>query len=372
MNITDYNKIPTFDEALAIVEKEKGFSHSMQEIHGKEVHSFKYNISYQGMWDDLSDGKINMRGLTFVDGNLVALPCPKFFNLGENEHTRSMEIADMQFATEKVDGSLISFFNVGDELEIKTMKSVYSDTAAEAREYLKERDDVVSFAKMCLNFKLSPMFEYVSDTDAGKIVIDYGKKDFVFLGARDLNTGRLYMDLHNFPILIPDSVKPARVFLSPEGVEVYNEQEGVEGVVLTLKSGLMVKVKTGWYCRLHKVLDTFNTKNILESIVNDNIDDVKASLAQNGLDDHLRVIGNVERTFDMYYDRLLKKAKGKCQDCKLTNMTKKDIAMTLMKEDRVLASLVFALYDGKDITESIKKNIKEKLKDKELNSFCPF
>lgn len=369
MNIADYYIIPTFAEALAIVENSKGFSHSVQEVDGKEVHSFKYNISYQGMWDDLSDGKINMRGITFVDGVCVALPCPKFFNIGENIHVQDVSILGFMTATEKVDGSLISFFKVGDKLELKTMKSVYSDTAVEAREYSNTRKDITDFAMDCINHSLSPMFEYVSDTDQGRIVIDYGKKDLVFLGARDMATGTIYNDLLNFPLDIPFSISTAKTFKNNDEVSDYLKLEGIEGVVVTLKDGTMVKLKTDWYCKIHRILDLFSTKNILENIVTDNLDDIRSALVQHNMAEQIEAVDKVEKEFYKHYNVWTNLAEFEYRERKHEGATKKDIALTLMKENRVLASLVFALYDGKDISSNVKEIVRKELLPKDLSDF---
>jgi RNA ligase len=371
MNITDYNKIPTFDEALAIVENSKGFSHSVQTIHDKEVHSFKYNISYQGMWDDLSDGKVNMRGLTFIDGKVVALPYPKFWNLGENIHVQDIDVSTFTIATEKVDGSLISFFKVGDELEMKTMKSVFSDTANEAREYSMTRTDIRDFASLCLENNISPMFEYISDTDQGRIVIDYNKKDLILLGARDLSNGTIY-NLADFPIDIPFDISTARLFNTSDEVVSYMADEGVEGVVMILNDGTMVKLKTDWYCRLHRILDKFNTKNILEAIVTDSLDDIKSALVKNNLKEHLQTVRCVEQCFHNRFKEWLEIANKEFWKRKTNEETKKDIALSLLKKDRVLAGLVFAQYDEKDLTDTIKNIVKTEFKDRELDSFSPF
>lgn len=372
MSTMNYYKIPTFEECLEIVEKEKAFSHSVQEMDGKEIHSFKYNLSYKEMWDDLEDGRINLRGITFIDGEIVALPFPKFFNLSENDYVRSENINLKRFdaATEKVDGSLLSFFLLNDRIEVKTMKSVYSDTAIEAREYLKDRPDVQEFARYCLDHSLSPIFEYVSPSDAARIVIDYGKKNFILLGARDIVTGTIY-SVSNFPLKekFPASIDMAQCFNTKDAFDAYMDNAEVEGVVITLDNGDMVKIKTKWYCGIHKLLDLFNMKNVLEMIVEGKSDDAKSQLELNGRVKESATIDRVEKSFLERYSIIEKELHDKFNEFKSKEFTKKDIAMGFMKENKPLASLVFKLYDDKDYSGQIKDMVFEEMKPLDLADF---
>ena len=370
MKLENYYKIPTFDEAMAIVESEKGFSHSVQELNGKEIHSFKYNLSYPEMWDSLEDGRINLRGLTYIDGKIVALPYPKFFNMNENRHVQEKDIDLTKFiiACEKVDGSLISFFRVGDSIDLKTMKSVYSDTAIEAREFVKGRSDIIEFVTMCIDNGVSPIFEYISNTDTGRIVIDYDRKDLVFLGARNMESGVIYT-INTLPVMIPDTITKVKEFSTNDEIKKHMAIEGVEGVVMVLSTGLMIKCKTDWYCRIHRLMDLFSVKNIIESIVNDEIDDTISILTKNGLLDHVNTIRNVIDKFHKIYHSVYDNAVREYNTRIHLGQSKKDIAMSLMKENKELASLVFALYDEKDISSLIKAIVKRKLIDSDLSCY---
>ena len=95
----------------------------------------------------------------------------------------------MKQLIEKIDGSLISFFKVGDKLELKTMKSMESDVANLAREYALNRADIKDLAIQHLDRGLSPIFEFTSKES--RIVLDYGDTNMSYLGCRNMTTGEI-------------------------------------------------------------------------------------------------------------------------------------------------------------------------------------
>jgi T4 RnlA family RNA ligase len=357
-NLMNYYKIPTFEEALAICQKERNFSHSVQEIHGKEVHSFKYQVSEDSMWSDLSDGRINMRGLTFIDEKIVALPYPKFFNINELPITRNLDITKFAYASAKMDGSLISFFKIGSDIEVKTMKSVYSDTAIEAREYLKERPEVKQFAKKCLETNLSPIFEYISNTAIGRIVIDYGKKDFVLLGARDFTSGKIY-SVNNFPINIPSEISVVQIFKTKEEIDAYLT-DGVEGVVMTFQNGMLAKLKTSWYITLHRFLDIKTKKCMCEYYQKfKSFDDMIGVYYQHGLHNDIERMKDFEKDYWHRYNNILTSAKAIFQIQQ--GKTRKEIALSMKEDglDGTTMAIVFKMCDNAPYEFLIEKAVYE-------------
>jgi len=354
----NYHTIPTFSEALAICQKESNFSHSVQEIGGKEVHSFKYNVSCSSQWLDLSDGRINMRGLTFIDENLVALAFPKFFNVGEISYTQNLDITKFAFASTKMDGSLISFFKIGSDIDVKTMKSVFSDTAIEAREYLKERPEVKEFAKKCIENNLSPIFEYISNTAIGRIVIDYGKKDFVFLGARNLTTGEIHY-VHQFPFEIPSTISVVQIFKTKQEIDAYLT-DGVEGVVMTLQNGMLIKTKTIWYCTIHRFLDIKTKKCMCEYFQKfKSFDDMIGVYSQYGLLNDIERMKDFEKDYWHRYNNVLTSAKATFQFYQ--GKSRKEIALG-MREDRLdgtTMAIVFKMCDNAPYEFLIEKAVYE-------------
>lgn len=357
--MNNYERIPSFEECKKICNEQKTFSHSTQTIHGQVVHSFKYNANFPQMFQDKEGyGKINIRGITYdSNGKLLALPFPKFFNNGEVEETRKIDINDAVHIAEKMDGSLISFFKVNGILELKTMKSVESDVAISARQFLNSGQclNIREFSSNLVSVGLSPMFEYISPLH--KIVLDYGKEDFVFLGARSMNTGKIYMpnEFDTKGISIP------RVFSSETAME-YLEESNVEGLVLTMSDGLMLKMKAERYVQAHRALRGGNHK-IINLIMNGDIDDVKGILSKNKMMQRLQWIIEVEAEYIERYCEVERKA-SMFLDGMEDGAGKKEIALRFQRNDElfgedteVIRKVVMKMFDRRDYKEIIDKKI---------------
>ena len=355
------NNIPTFDECLHVCEENSGFSHSVQEIHGKEVHSFKYNFQsrFNEMYKPFLDKGINalaMRGITFIDGKLVAIGPDKFFNLGENETAVYPE--NERYLMEKVDGSLISVFQVDHLLEIKTQKSVFSEVAKDARKYFNTRNDLQGFSMSLLSRGLSPFFEYVGPHN--RIVLRYDEEDFVFLGARCLISGTMVFPWDMF---VPSTITIPQL-IAGEGKDAYLERDDVEGLVVVGDCGHMVKMKTSTYCQLHKILDMKTPKSFCEYyIAHGNFDDVIGVLTHHGL---TKDIADLVAFEDDYIEKV-ESHNQLISDAvkKYGHLSRKGVALKMIddKVDNALRGLVFSTLDGKDTMPKIQKLILEGYKD---------
>jgi T4 RnlA family RNA ligase len=365
-----YNKIPTMAECDAIREKEPSFSKSTQEIDGHEIVSYKYNLSFGDMWEHLEDGRINMRGITFVDGKLSALPFPKFFNHMENDKShRDFDSAD--FYIEKVDGSLLCPIIFGDDnIAFKTMKSVHSDTAYEANTHVNVHHGLNRFcASVMDDIKdgWTPMFEYVSNTSQCKIVIDYGQKALFYLGKRNMHTGEIVYPHDNpyeeYGILSPRKMNHA------EYIE-FVSHKGVEGVIGVFSDGMILKKKTPWYCEVHRVIGNISVKRILEAIVNETIDDMRGiicSTVPERIND-LDVVENEVRLMVKSTDSLLSIIKKNVDE---SGLDRKGVA--LKYTDSVIGkvarmSLFNKLYgDNATYQKNLVKNVVSHFKDEADN-----
>lgn len=92
------------------------------------IWNYSETVQYNSEWDDIL---LMCRGLvTDNEGNIVARPFKKFFNIEQNKHTptNNFEVYD------KMDGSLIILFNYKGEWIFCTRGSFTSDQAIKAKE----------------------------------------------------------------------------------------------------------------------------------------------------------------------------------------------------------------------------------------------
>lgn len=393
--VNNYQKVPTFEECKQICSSMKHFSHSTQEIHGEKIHSFKYSISIPKMWknnkvnedgndNESDDGRINMRGITYNDnGTLLALPFPKFFNNGEMDETTNIDLGDALYVSEKLDGSLISFFKVNGVLEIKTMKSVSSQVANFARRTLFNSQEgengagsdekkecetspnrfsqVLEFASRLIDIGLSPMFEFISPMNP--IVVDYDKDDFVFLGARSMKTGRIYLpnEFQTMNITVP-RMMPTNM------IDKYLEEKNVEGVVITMRCGLMLKMKSSEYALQHRAISmsgSFPNKSRADQIVslaiNGSIDDFKGLLSRKKCPENLKYVNAVETRYIQRYDEIETLANDFLDQNK--NAGRKQMAVkinndaTFGESSRFILCIVMKILDGKEYRDLINSHV---------------
>lgn len=67
---------------------------------------------------------------------------------------------------------------------------------------------------------------------------------------------------------------------SKEALETVKEDKYIEGYVVHLKDGQRVKIKTDWYCTIHKTKDSISTpKNLYECCLKEGSDDLLAMFA---------------------------------------------------------------------------------------------
>jgi tRNA splicing ligase len=85
-------------------------------------------VQYGEKWDEVT---LQCRGLvTDTEGNVVARPFKKFFNLEENKHTPTSDFE----VFDKMDGSCIILFYYNDEWIFATRGSFTSEQAIKAKE----------------------------------------------------------------------------------------------------------------------------------------------------------------------------------------------------------------------------------------------
>jgi len=276
--------IPSYDEAVAICQRNPVFYETKHKVNGYDVSVFNYRLA---MFDDFKkDNAFEMRGLTFVfnqDGTVYKrfLGLHKFFNVNETEITQAHDIKDYEVVnvSNKLDGSMITFIELPDgEIVAKTKNSFDADQVTKAMAIFNEDEVLKSFVRAQFDKGHCVFFEYTSPLN--RIVIKYSVSSLSLIKIRDGVTGDYLFDES-----VPEGLKVTENetfdFTSLDDLmKKYETLEDKEGSVITFKNPdgeqLLVKVKTADYFAKHHLMTEFIYQEnvIVEMILNETIDDL--------------------------------------------------------------------------------------------------
>ncbi|MBT2482646.1 T4 RnlA family RNA ligase [Streptomyces sp. ISL-94] len=235
------------------------------------LYTYTRTAQYERVWDQVTT---RCRGLVADDttGAVVALPLPKFFNVGEHESGQpyAPALPDEPFEVyDKVDGSLAVVFHYAGRWLVASKGSFTSAQATWAQRRLDAKDTSA----------LRPGTTYLAEIlyPQNRIVVDYGdRRDLVLLAAfgRDGtevplaeaaphwegigSVVRIWpaMPLDELIALTESNTLPGGA--AATGIDA-------EGFVLRFASGVRAKAKLSEYVRLHKVLTGVTERDIWRS-----------------------------------------------------------------------------------------------------------
>ena len=276
--------IPSYDEAVAICQRNPVFYETKHKVNGYDVSVFNYRLA---TYDDFrSENAFEMRGLTFVfnsDGTLYKryLGLHKFFNVNETEITQAHDIKNYEVinVSNKLDGSMITFIELPDkEIVAKTKNAFDADQATRAMKMFNDDEVFKTFVREQLDKDHCVFFEYTSPLN--RIVIKYSVSSLSLIKIRDGLTGE-----YLFGESVPEGLKVAENetfgFTSLDNLmKTYETLEDKEGSVITFRKPdgeqLLVKVKTADYFAKHHIMTEFIYQEnvIVEMILNETIDDM--------------------------------------------------------------------------------------------------
>ena len=154
--------------------------------------------------------------------------------------------------TEKVDGTMVTLYWVGDKPYLATQRSFTNTKAIEATKILHEK---YSHLFKAFDRRYTYVFEAVYPET--KVLIQYGDmRDLVLIGVIDKSTG--------MPVNVPDiGFRTCNDYTQKYGkITDFNELTALnlpnqEGFVLYFENGDMMKIKFPWYQNAHSLLDKF-------------------------------------------------------------------------------------------------------------------
>lgn len=315
----------------------------------KELYIYNYTpkAAYESKWHEFPELKL-CRGLILnAQDEVVAYPFPKFFNLEQHSHTsplgevppyKSFEVYD------KADGSLGILYHDGDKYAIATRGSFVSDQAIWATNFLhntysdKLNDPLLKDKTL--------LFEIIYA--ANRIVVEYKGVEGLILLTINNHDGT---ELDRKEVESIANALEFPLITKFDGINDFKEcrslikRDNAEGFVVKFDHGLRVKLKYEEYCRLHSIVTKISSKSIWELLKNrQSFDEIlncvpdeffewvtatRDNLMQNHKDLMAQAMTLVDRTKEF--------------------ASRKEQAIFILKENKNLAHIAFALLDGRII-----------------------
>jgi len=331
----------SYDEMMNLCNSKDEFRAKVENVDGVDVTIFSYMVAKTDTFD--SELAKEFRGTTFRNDTkeCICRPFKKFFNINEREETQLQNI-DLRNATyyTKFDGSMATPVLINDKVFWKTKNSFYSDVAVKIQNFYDNNRNYKWKTKLRTQLKyFTPIFEYVAPHN--RIVLEYKEEELVYLGFRELESGLYTANWNNS--------------CDVEYGDIYGMKD-IEGFVIICSDGTMVKAKTEEYLNLHRIVTDFNPKNIIQSTLDETIDDMLGVVYQIGIKDRAK---EIEALRDETLETFLKVKDDISYDwcwARVFKEDRKEFALQVNKEIRPeFRGIMFMILDNKNPSEKINK-----------------
>lgn len=340
-----YPVINHMDDLLPYIIGNKNFSINRKgdDLHGYVVVDYILNTPelFQNMWEK------ECRGIIFdaITGVVLSRPYHKFFNLnerpesflkGDDGEDVLKQIDNPHVILEKLDGSMIRCFKVGDRW-IWGSKAGETFLTPQIEEFVKDKPDYLSLTKAYSEYTL--IWEWCSRKN--RIVVDHPKDRLVWTGMRHNVTGEYRNYVHMQAIAKCFDVEIVKEKSITFYETHYCGDENFEGIVLRFDTGHMIKVKTEKYLRYHRAKDCIlREKNVVSIFVNNEADDFRTLLAP----DDLKRFERFENDFFYYLGNTASTVHIVLKSYMNDKVTKKEYALGLQEASKPLTRRIYFKY----------------------------
>jgi T4 RnlA family RNA ligase len=310
------------------------------------IYNYTEKAQYDHVW---TPETVMCRGLILdKEGNIIARPFRKFFNLGELDSPYAPQInLNQPFDVyEKMDGSLGILYFLDKKPYIATRGSFTSDQATEANKILQEK-----YVDFRFDPKLTFLFEIVYPKN--RIVINYGKtRDLYLLAVIETATGK--------ELSTPTGGFPTPKYYDYENLEEIKtmmDKKDVtdEGFVIRFQDGERAKIKYDDYVRLHRLITGVTARRIWDLLRNKQTKELK-EMTERVPEEFLEWVKDTKKELNKQYGEIYQQAYLLCAGAR-TLPTRKEQAELVLKMPR-LSGACFKMLDNKDVSEVIWKMIK--------------
>ena len=287
--------------------------------------AIQFNYTCEAMRGKMTRTEEACRGLIMdpSTGAILALPMPKFYNVGQPS-CPTLPDEDYQ-VWEKVDGSLGIFWHDGLRWRCNTRGSFDSGYTSVGLYYWEKggypNPNNPYMAEICVDNDEMPRAAYK-------------KEGIYFIAARNRRTG---VDLDPIQVFGGDLATSGTI---EELLDRRDVVEGTEGWVIRFKGGLRVKIKTTWYLRIFRAIQSLTPKNIREMMMEGKnwIAELPDDIRPDALAMEEAIVGELTEHLKYIYATYSKVA---------DILTRKEYALVVTREYPAIASYLFSLRDGK-------------------------
>jgi len=324
------------------------------------IWNYSEKVQYDNLWNDIT---LQTRGLvTDNNGNIVARPFRKFFNIEENKHSPTSDFD----VYEKMDGSLGILFNYEGEWVMATRGSFTSDQAVKGFEMLQKYD----YQKLHKGYTY--LFEIIYDDN--RIVVKYDYEDLILLGMINTETGYevdLYGEGNDVRLKNLITNLGFKVVRKYDGINDYSVlkemiKDDEEGFVVRFSNGDRVKIKGEEYLKLHKLMTNISTTSVWEMMSEGkDVLELLKDVPDEFYDKIKLYVSSLNYGYYQYWNQLGKTYDyfrfGKYGDIEV-EPTKKEFAEFIKDKHPIVKAIMFAMWDGKDYDKIIWKALKPEFK----------
>ena len=314
------------------------------------IWNYTERCAFDNIWDEYT---LMARGLiTDLDGNIVAFPFKKFFNVGQTEETMVEKLPACEpDVYEKLDGSLGILYVYDNQLCIATRGSFNSEQAKWATEWIRNHERKWSFMT-----GWTYLFEIIYPEN--RIVVDYGdRRELILLGIKSIDDGSeatkevIELEANRLGL---SHAKTYNKKLEELIAECKDLPSSEEGFVLVYPNNFRVKIKGDEYVRLHRLITGFSTKSIWECLKNrQSLDDILVKIP----DEFYKWVREKESELTTKAIMIENDAVEAFKEIRHLP-TRREQAIEIMKRYKDISGIVFNLLDDKDYHDIIWKMIK--------------
>ncbi|MEO8240109.1 MAG: RNA ligase [Flavobacterium sp.] len=219
--------------------------------HNLYIYNYTQNAQFERVWNEIT---LSCRGLILdQNGNVIARPFAKFFNLGEIENQILPETTFEVY--DKMDGSLGILYWINDVPYMASRGSFSSEQSDKANEMLHGK-----YKKTwpLLDKNKTYIFEIIYPEN--RVVLDYGAtEELVLLAIIDTQSGEEFsLEDIGFPIV--ERYNGIKDILVLKEMDIANK----EGFIIKYADNFRVKIKFDEYLRLHRIITQVSNLNIWE------------------------------------------------------------------------------------------------------------